>query len=250
MSSPSASELPHQVQELLSNGPVIRAMSYMSAVALTVILWDHAVAFTDEVNFMWCRPFTFGKFLYFTVRYLGASAQIMTARGELSATLGVALLTAPRLSHKWDTDRNWANRRLVRSFISCLKDRRRLYPGDIKLPLRWVLTAVASVSFAIPSVMALFKTIVADNTFFHICLTPTKPKIWAGIWAPQLIFAIFIASMTIINASSRPRRMNMKITAELLRMGAFQYLIYCVLRLLSFVFAMFNNPAYILLVFL
>ncbi|KAI0309961.1 hypothetical protein OF83DRAFT_1296036 [Amylostereum chailletii] len=248
MSSPSGLELPPQIQELLSDGPVIRAMSYMSAIAITVLLWDHALTFSDEVDFMWCRPFTLGKFLYFTVRYLGAIAQTMTAIAISGIRTGAGLTDDILTKRSY---RGWlvmitvggvvtlmtSNYVSVRHIYALWDHRRRILHILI---VGWVLTCVCSLSFAIPAVMILFKTVMADNMFFHICVTPTKPKIWAGIWAPQVGFAIFIGVMTIINASGHPRRLTVKITTELLQTDILWTLSHIVIAV---------QPAYILMIF-
>lgn len=52
---------------------------YMTVVGLTVVFWDHACTFGDEVQFLWTAPRSFVKNLFLGNRYIALACMVLAA---------------------------------------------------------------------------------------------------------------------------------------------------------------------------
>ncbi|KDQ55171.1 hypothetical protein JAAARDRAFT_60123 [Jaapia argillacea MUCL 33604] len=67
----------------------VQAVNRSSVAALAFLVYDVALTFGDEINFIWLRPWTYTKILFFYVRYMAIVIQFSTLfiTGELSFNL-------------------------------------------------------------------------------------------------------------------------------------------------------------------
>ncbi|KAF8258822.1 hypothetical protein EI94DRAFT_1669407 [Lactarius quietus] len=225
----NSSTLPPYVLALiplaLKEHSVINAERYLSAVALSVLLYDLLLTFGDEVQYIWRRPVTNIKVLYLILRYGVAIAQAiyfqaisgLTSHVTHSVCVGSLIVLAVvgsmtlilanyimliRVYTLWD-HRKWMLRTL--------------YIG-------YSISVCSTIAFVATSIVQLAPHVIHDPYIFHMCLITERTPYWIGIWLSQALFDVFLFVLTLYNAASRPRRANVKIITDLRRDGCVFYL--------------------------
>ncbi|KAI9442691.1 hypothetical protein H4582DRAFT_1930244 [Lactarius indigo] len=177
--------------------PVIDAERYISAVGLSIFVYDLLLTFGDEVRYIWRPPISSIKVLYLILRY-------GVAIGQLIYFQAISGLVTAHLSHSVS--------------VHCVGTL-------IVLALVGSLSIVLANSFVTTSIVQLAPHVVEDPYIFHMCLIIGRTPYWIGIWLSQALFDVFLFVLTITNAASRPRRANVKIITDLRRDGCVFYLL-------------------------
>jgi len=232
----------------IENRDVINAERYLTAVALSIVVYDHILTFGDEVKYIWRRPVTSIKVLYVVLRYSVALAEIVYFQALsglpshlshnfcIGSVLVVAIMGSMilvlanyimliRVYTLWD-HRKWMLRTLhVGYFIS----------------------VCASIAFVTTSISQILPHVVYDPYIFRMCLIVGRSPYWIGIWLSQALFDVFLFVLTLFNAASRPRRANVKIITDLRRDGCVFYLGLFVGRFLNLALSVPTKKAYYLI---
>jgi len=209
----------------LKNRHVINAERYLSAVALSILVYDYILTFGDEVRYIWRRPISNIKVLYLMLRYSVLVAELVyfQALSGLSTHLthdfcvgsfivvasvgSIALALANyvmliRVYTLWD-HRKW----VLQTLYVC-----------------YVLSVCATIAFVVATCVELIPRMIYDPIIFRMCLIVGRTPYWIGIWLSQGFFDVFLFVLTLFNAASRPRRANVKIITDLRRDGCVFYL--------------------------
>ncbi|KAI0273949.1 hypothetical protein BGY98DRAFT_106246 [Russula aff. rugulosa BPL654] len=209
----------------IKNEHVVSAERYISAVALALFFYDYALMFGDEIQYIWRPPVTGIKILYVIMRYGVAIAELVYFQalsglaGNLSHNVCVGSLYV--VSVVGSMALVLANYiMLIRVYT--LWDHRK---WTLKiLHIGYFLSVCSTIAFVTTSIVQLTPHVVSDPYIFHMCLIVGRSPYWIGIWLSQALFDVFLFSLTLFNAASRPRRANVKIITDLRRDGCLFYL--------------------------
>ncbi|KAI0057040.1 hypothetical protein BV25DRAFT_1902896 [Artomyces pyxidatus] len=231
---------------IIAAAPGLRGQQYLSAAGMTIMYLDYLFTFPDELEVIWKGPFTQVKCLYVILRYGVGLAQPIFAYALsgltrqdtpdsvcvtvifVMATLALLTLTAGnylmivRIYTLWD-HRKWVLRVVLAGFGICV---------------------CLTLGMLIPSVDTILRSVSGarfDNDIFHVCVIGVQPKFWVGIWVSQVAFDVFCLLLTVANAASRPRTVDVRLISDLRRDGLIFYVAIFSLRLLNVVLAAINR---------
>ncbi|VDB90069.1 unnamed protein product [Peniophora sp. CBMAI 1063] len=216
--------------QLISGLNAANVTRYLSAAGLVVLLYDHLLTVSDEVNLVWRAPRSFAKFAYLGNRYLvlaalidvnvgfsGLSGLTFTNQGYITATF------EPYLS--------------LRDEPIAVVERVVL----ITLTLAWFLSYCATIGLMTATVVILAPGI-EYNPLARICaITTTSPTLIA-VWACPMLFEITVFLATLYNGFARPRASGIPLAGVLHRDGALFFFCVTCLRVVNLAFAATLNP--------
>lgn len=209
----------------LKNRHIINAERYLSAVALSILVYDYLLTFGDEVQYIWRRPISNIKVLYIVLRYSVLVAEVVYFQALSGLTTHLthnfcvgSLIVVALVGSMALVLANYIM--LIRVYT--LWDHRKwmlqtLYVG-------YFLSVFATIAFVIMTCVELMPRMIYDPIIFRMCLIVGRTPYWIGIWLSQALFDVFLFVLTLFNAASRPRRANVKIITDLRRDGCVFYL--------------------------
>ncbi|KAI0733910.1 hypothetical protein C8Q72DRAFT_501193 [Fomitopsis betulina] len=202
---------------------IVLATRYLSAVALALSLYDHAITFPTEVQLFWSQPWSASHALVvFSTYFVQACCLVIAytfgdSRSTLSykvnviifigtfATMGggcqeVALLL--RVYALWD-NRKKVKHALLFGFAVCYG---------------------FSLASAIVT-MAQLAGGIRCNVDLRTCVLPEKAKYIAGVWGGMAAYDLYVLILAVLNAFNRPRRRDTEILDRLRRDGILTFLL-------------------------
>jgi len=231
----------------------LQATQYLSAVAITISIWEHILNFDQEVSLVWRHPRSWSALQTIVMlnRYMGELSLLFIAytladfRGPISTStchafvvlisiygvLGSALsqfLLLLRAYSLWD-NRKSVKYALIGGFVVCL---------------------TISVSFAIVVTKQAFEEISYSRLLNFCVVTSTSrrlPDYTIGVWGGMLLYDVYVFSILIANAMNQPRRHDSEILTNLRRDGALSFLAFTALRFAQFLPSVFGNVTIIFL---
>ncbi|TBU39090.1 hypothetical protein BD309DRAFT_970438 [Dichomitus squalens] len=226
----------------------LTASRYMTAVGLMVLLYDHALTFGDEVQYIWSAPATYAKYIFLLNRYTvlgtllavayemcgfvdssftdtGCKQFIFTCSMIAVVSVGIAnLLTLQRVVILWD------HRPVILKIMT----------------VGFVISFGAQVATMIVTLINMLP-FITWNTSLGMCVATKSSHLLIGVWACPMVFELFVLGSTALNALDRPRTVELPIAKALQEDGIQFFAFIAALRILNIVFAALNRPSFIFL---
>ncbi|KAI3610039.1 hypothetical protein WG66_007335 [Moniliophthora roreri] len=202
------------MEDLVTTILNIQASRYVSAAGVVILLYDHLLTFGDEVELIWQAEWKFPKFLFLLIRYIvvisvlvhtyldsemsGLTRSVQLPDEFVLAIITIAISNSIVLLHMW----NLWDRKIW--FILC----------SLVLFIVTQLANTATVIFGM--------TKIIPSTYFshelRLCVISNKSSIQV-LWAPGLVFEIFMLIALLWNALARPRAGEDELRDILIRDG-------------------------------
>nr|GAT44499.1 predicted protein [Mycena chlorophos] len=235
-----------EIAALASSVSSILATRYLSAVAVSVLLYDHVLTFDDEIAVIWRNngAALIDRFIFIFNRYLSEGIMIYVAY-MLSGNSSPDLVTRVCQIFVF----LWAISSTIFVTISHFAIISRVYRlWDRRKEIKWILFG----SFAIA--MILLTTFVAlaasqvkpllfyNHFIIYGCSFSKKPHALPFMVGTLTIFDLFIIIMTILNAYNRPYQKQAEVVTALQRDGALMFVALFLIRLTGLMMAIFGDP--------
>jgi len=223
----------------------ILAMRYMSAVGVTVILYDHCLTFLDEVRYIWLNP----------QAGLGGRTSFILNR---YVTEGMIIYVAYMLGGNSRGLNNQDCRTFIWVFgvvgsISIALQQftmvARVYTlWDRRPKIKWIVMAAFAVQTAITTVFSILTAQqMQPNVIYleatHMCAITKKPWALPIMTGTLAAFGLFIILMTVVNALDRPYQKQADVVNSLLRDGALMFGLIFLLTVANFVMSLLGSPS-------
>lgn len=239
----------------LSEIQYYEATRYLSAVALTVSLWDHFLNFSKEVDLVWRRPESWSAlqaivminrygeeigvfFIAYVLSNFRPAIEDSTCHGFVVVVVIYGILCSAlsqfalllRAYSLWD-NRKTIRHALVGGFVVCF---------SISMALS---VCVARIAFGQLQYSRLFNICMISPNATDQSLTYYS----LGAWGAMLLYDIYVVFILIANAMNRPRRHDSEIIKNLSRDGTFTLLAFSGLRFIQFLPSVFGKVSIIFL---
>ncbi|KAH9858603.1 hypothetical protein C2E23DRAFT_880070 [Lenzites betulinus] len=239
----------------------LAATRYLSAVGLTVLLFDHLLTFADEVKYIWPAPATYAKYMFLLNRYTvlgtliavaynmsGVAHDAFTNLGQVYrvyickqfiftcsmfaiVSVGIAnLLILQRVVILWE------HRPIILKIMTA---------GFLLSFTLQVVTMVLTLMNVLPSIQW--------SAPLGMCIATKSSHILIAVWASpaegmtkdvlQLVFEMFVLTSTALNALDRPRTVELPIIKALHSDGLGFFLTITCFRVLNLVLAASARPS-------
>lgn len=205
---------------------------YMSAVAVTVSIWDHLLRFVMEVELVWRQPMSIPStvvlanaygvelsmiYLAYVLSGLRAALTDLTCHVSVifvgiygTISIGISQLALVlRVYILWD-NRYIARSMLIAGFVVC-------YGISATFSIIAAKNEAGTIQYALP---------------LHECFLPSKSTYLTGTWAGMVLFDVYVLSLVIVNTLSQPRRRDSEIFAHLRRDGILTFVFVLAIRLI------------------
>ncbi|KAJ7837727.1 hypothetical protein B0H13DRAFT_2105247 [Mycena leptocephala] len=225
---------PASMDSTMSAEASVFATRYVSAVGLTVLLFDHTLTFGEEINLIWLNPAAgLGyRTIFIFNRYVTEAISIYAAYMISGGSVG---LTDQVVSTS------------CRIFLWVLALTTTVFTTLSNLRDKWLLMCTFGAALALSMVFSVFSAqevqpFVAYIPFIHMCVITEKP--WAlpvvlGVW---VVFDFFLIILALYNAFERPRRTQADVMVTLQHDGA--KIVSLVLRLGNLIVAIVAEADY------
>ncbi|KZV72087.1 hypothetical protein PENSPDRAFT_650014 [Peniophora sp. CONT] len=234
--------------QLVSGLNVANVSRYLTAAGLVILLHDHLLTLSEEVNLIWRAPRSFAKFAFLGNRYLVLAALIDINIGSSGLTslaftnqvcqgilffssfasvvsIGIAnLLILVRVLLLWDKERHIL----------------------ITLAIAWFLSYCATIGLMTATVVILAPGI-EYNAVARLCTVTTASPTLIAVWGCPMLFEITVCLATLYNGFARPRASDIPLAGVLHRDGALFFFCVTCLRVVNLAFAATLNPQLIAL---
>lgn len=225
----------------------VQATRYLTSAGLVVLLYDHLLTFSTEVELIWAAHWSVPKAFFLLLRYIVPPSVIIHTHllsgianshfssifcviwydismylGQISVTISNFLV----LLHLWNL---WERPPL---FICCT------------LAL-FTLTTIASIVCTTFVVLATSHDVYYDQAL-RTCALRARDRM-PLLWAPCMAFEIVAFSTMVYNALSRPRSLHTDVGRILYRDGVAYFLILFSLRLMNLLLAALAPVSLVLL---
>lgn len=191
-------------QALTQAAQVLRAAIYLAVASLCLLIYDTVITFDQEIKFVWCQRWSFGKATYIFIRYATISLMIVHV-------VSMLMFNPPQsLCHKMEELFVWSEVVVLIAGSSVLVVRTWLLWGGKK----WVLASLI-IGLAISSVLAIL-FVYADISDFRVISNPA-PRILPGCivripstsWRPfvfPVLYETLIVVLTVIKVGATRTR--------------------------------------------
>ncbi|KAJ6515865.1 hypothetical protein C8R45DRAFT_1206033 [Mycena sanguinolenta] len=236
----------------------ILAMRYLSAVGVTVILYDHCLTLLDEVRYIWFNPQT----------GLGARASFLLNR---YVTEGMIIYVAYMLGGNSRGLSNEVNLRITNAFLTRSSCQTFVWVfgvvGAISIALqqftlvtrvytlwerrpkiKWIVMVAFAVQTALTTVFSILaaQQMQLHVTYalpIHMCSISQKPWALVAMTGTLAAFGLFIICMTIVNALDRPYTKQADVVTSLRRDGGMMFFLIFLLTVANFLMTLLGTPA-------
>ncbi|KAI0829942.1 hypothetical protein BC628DRAFT_1478262 [Trametes gibbosa] len=224
----------------------LAATRYMSAVGLTVLLFDHCLTFADEVKYIWPAPATYAKYTFLLNRYTvlgtliavayemcgvvqdaftdivsGHCYFIFTCSMFAVVSVGIAnLLILQRVVILWE------HRPIILKIMTV---------GFLLSFTLQVVTMVLTLVTVLPSIQW--------SAPLGMCIATKSSRVLIAVWASPLVFEVFVLTSTALNALDRPRTIELPIIKALHSDGLGFFLAITCFRVLNLTLAATARPS-------
>ncbi|KAH9913013.1 uncharacterized protein B0H18DRAFT_1050972 [Fomitopsis serialis] len=202
---------------------------YLTAAALTLSLWDHALTFGREVQLLWRLPLSPLQMLLLVNRYGAEISMIFIASNigwgmplvTVMVCEGISVLITVYCIINSASSQFSILFYLYKLFDSKCLYRRALVGG-------FIVCFSVSITFGILSVRQTFDMLRHSNDI--LCVESLRRELAIGMWSGMVAYDIFVFLLLVVNAIHQPRRRDSEIVNRLLHGGAFVFLACFVLR--------------------
>jgi len=213
------------------------ATRYLSASGLVILLFDHALTFSDEVDLVWkSSRRSFSKYAFLTNRYLVPVVLLALAVSMcgfvrfsdaacrylivVSAVLGIISIGMANILILLQVVWLWDKNRTVRNLLA----------GG------FILSFSATSVFMFVALHKLFDGI-RYSSLVHMCSSTTQTRALIVVWASPMLFEALVLVLTLWNSVDRPRHEQTTLTRVLLNDGIAFFFILSLLRAMNLIFA-------------
>jgi hypothetical protein len=213
---------------------------YLSAVALALILYDHAITFANEIDLVWTAPGSLVKWAFLMNRYIVPFAQLLNAtylgfnvkysdigcRQALTATtaLGICSMATANFLVLLRVVRNWDRDRSIILWLSSA----------------FMICSTAQCIFLIKTVVSLQSHTFYDSVF-RTCIVVNFSPFLVAVWAIPLVFEFLVLSCSLWNAVDRPRDARIPFSSVLLHDGVAFFAMFASLRSINLILAVVGH---------
>ncbi|PCH40553.1 hypothetical protein WOLCODRAFT_162420, partial [Wolfiporia cocos MD-104 SS10] len=206
---------------------------YLSAVALSISLWDYLLNLQKEIYFVWRQPWSFIQAILLFNRY--------------SAGIGIVFIAVVVWwpSHQWQTCHALIFIITVFCVINSASSQFLMLLSvyqfwDNRKQIRSALIGGFLVCFAISLAFAGLSAHQLYDSLAHApqrypCALPPKVGFDIGMWAGMMLFNTYVFAIMIFNALNKPRRHDSEIVSNLLQDGALVFVVCFALRLIQLI---------------
>ncbi|KAF7340798.1 hypothetical protein MSAN_02108900 [Mycena sanguinolenta] len=243
------------------SAPTIFAIRYLSAVAVAVLVYDHALTFADEVKLIWLNNLagTGNRISFILSRYLTDAGLIYVAYMFSGTSRGLSHKVRVSLRSSSDegifttnscTNFIWvfgvvgslataAMQYIMVARVYVLWDRRRM--------IKWIVFVAFAIQAAFTTIFAILtaqklQAVSGYDSRIHMCGISATPWTLPVTMATLVAFGLFIILMTIFNALDRPHQKQADVVTALVHDGARLFLVIFVLFFIQFVMTLVGNP--------
>ncbi|EKM54155.1 uncharacterized protein PHACADRAFT_196585 [Phanerochaete carnosa HHB-10118-sp] len=232
------------MQEIVQALRDVNATRYMTAVGLTVLLYDHVLTFCDEVRLVWRAPSSFPKYAFLFNRYLvpvclllvsyemcGFVGEAFTDEGCRRLLFACSMLSLASVA---------VGNILVLMRVVILWDRRR---AVMELMVAGFIVCFSAQSALMVISLVKFWPGLQWNSVAGMCITTTKTPFFSGVWAAPMFFEVLVLVSTVLNALDRPSQAALPITRSLHRDGITYFLAVTCFRVLNLTLSIVAQPS-------
>ncbi|KAI0047555.1 hypothetical protein FA95DRAFT_1662655 [Auriscalpium vulgare] len=231
---------PAIIDEIVSGLHIANGIRYLSAIGLTILLYDHLLTFADEIQYIWKAPRSWAKYVFLANRYTVA-ALLIAAAHEMCGFNGVkyshtVLLSALSVVSVFSISS--ANLLVyIRVLLLWDKQPRVL----VLLSVFFVVTTLTVTGCMIASAIILIPS-VEWSDLAHICTLTKSSRIFVSVWGAPMLFEVTILGMMIYHALSQPRTARVALTSTLYRDGTSFFVVITAVRACNVAFAATADP--------
>ncbi|KAH9919142.1 uncharacterized protein B0H18DRAFT_1122702 [Fomitopsis serialis] len=222
------------------------ATQYLSAVAVTLTLYERLLVFEKEVELIWRQPWSALPILVLLDMYGRQASMLFIAYvvSGISTNISDSLLAFNRFIATYGLLSTASIQFVLVLRIYGLWDNRRII--TIALVGGFVVFYGITVAFAVVSTIQTSAT-AQYNEVYHACGVPHRPLYLIGAYAGTLAYYIYVMILLVINSLNRPRKRDFEIIKNLYRDGVWTLLVFTVLQLARLMPAIFGGTAQTLL---
>jgi len=223
------------------------ATQYLSAVAVTLTLYDRLLLLKKEIELIWRQPWSalsvlvlidmYGRqasmlFIAYVVSGISTniSDSLCQSFNRFIATYGLLSTASIQFALILRIYSLWDNRRII----------------TIALIGGFVVFYGITAAFAIVSTIQTSAD-AQYNGPYHACGVPQRPLYLIGAYAGTLAYYIYVIILLVINSLNRPRKRDFEIIKNLYRDGVWTLLVFTVLQLARLMPAIFGGTSQALL---
>lgn len=228
---------------LATSANSVLAARALTAVSLTIYVWDHLLNIADEIELVWRQPWSVVPVFLTFNRYAGEIGVMFVAYAvgwwSTELTEGVCQALAAIISvycvinsastqfilllylyNIWDSSRTM-RRLLTYGFVVCFS---------------------ISLAFAAVSLHDVWGSITPFPKP-RFCAVSHMLKYSIGMWGGLILYDFYVLVLIVVNALQRFRRHDSEIIGNLFRDGGYMFMVCFMLRLLQFISSMPANNA-------
>ncbi|KAJ7053010.1 hypothetical protein C8F01DRAFT_1168636 [Mycena amicta] len=220
----AAEELRHSIVALQN----IVDTRYVSAAGLVVLLYDHLLTFSDEVDYIWSAPNTVAKVLFLVLRYMVP----LFLLGETIMMSGLSYISlSDTVCKVWISTAAYAG--LVSVAISnflvllriwtFLPSRHTIVPWSLVF---YVAMQLANVGVTTWVVLEMISVLVFEPSV-GFCTFSSKPNV-VGLWVVGLAYELGVFCVVLWNAAAKQNPHNLESDSRLLHVLVRDGLVYLV----------------------
>ncbi|KAF7367112.1 hypothetical protein MSAN_00970800 [Mycena sanguinolenta] len=209
------------------SAPTIFAIRYLSAVAVTAIVYDHALTFADEVKLIWFNNQAgMGNRISFIVnRYTTEAGVIYVAYMFSGASRGLSNQVCGNFIWVFGVVGSVsmaAQQYIMVARVYVLWDRRTV--------IKWIVMVAFAIQTAFTTVFAILTAYKLQpfsgyDPRIHMCGISATPWTLPVTMATLVAFGVFIIVMTIFNALDRPHQKQADVVTALVHDGARMFIV-------------------------
>ncbi|KAJ7186074.1 hypothetical protein C8R46DRAFT_1289612 [Mycena filopes] len=256
---------PAQLQSIIVDLENVVITRYVSAAGYVLLLYDHLLTLSDEVEFIWSAPTTVAKVLFLIMRYmvpLFLTGETITRSGlaivpmsDLVSVSGIFPLLVQALSDSsqmQDVELSRGNQTYagwlsiaISNFLVLLRIWTTLPRGHRFVVYSIVFFIIMQlVNFGVTTwVITQMIPVFVFEPFVGLCTFTTKPSV-VGLWVPGLVFEVVVFACVCWNVlraaglgSADPEASMTSITRVFFRDGLVYFVILTALRVSNAVLA-------------
>ncbi|KAH9831446.1 uncharacterized protein C8Q71DRAFT_303918 [Rhodofomes roseus] len=221
---------PHDVIMLLYDVHSMFVARCLTAVALSLSLWDHALTLGREVQLLWRFPWSPLQILVLVNRYSAEISMIFIARivgwGKLPMADSVCeALTI--LITVYCVINSASSQFAVLLYVYKLFDSSPLYRNALVVGFATCFSV--SITFGILSVRQALGMIRSAPAMY--CVVALRRRFTIGMWGGMVAYDLYVFFLLLVNTMHNPRRRDSEIVGRLLQGGALVFLACSALRL-------------------
>ncbi|KZT69522.1 hypothetical protein DAEQUDRAFT_726489 [Daedalea quercina L-15889] len=230
----SSGSPPHGLMQLFDPASIIVARN-ITAVALSLTLWDHVLTFGREIQLLWRLRWSPLQVLLLLNRY-GAIASMIFITKNVASFSHMSWVTVTNevcqamiiLITVYCIVNSASSQFALLIHVHKLFDERSAYRSA--LAVGFIACFSASITFGALSIKQTFAAI-QNHVPGSLCVNLLRRDFEIGMWGAMVLYNVYVFLLLAINAMHRPRRSDSEIVARLLQEGAFVFLTCSALRL-------------------